>query len=85
MRPDAKPVNTNWYPVPRINKPTFNIELEQLEKIRVIERVQESEWGTPVFIIPKKNRTVRFLTGFRKMNGLIVHKPYPIPRIAYTL
>ena len=41
--------------------------------------------GTPVFIIPKKEGTVRFLTDFRKVNGQIVRKPYPIPRISDTL
>ena len=38
-----------------------------------------------MFIIPKKEGTVRFLADFRKVNGLIVRKPYPIPRIADTL
>ena len=84
-RPDAKPVNLRWYPVPRINKRAFKIELEHFKKIGFLERVQESELGTPVFIIPKKEVTVRFLTNFRKVNGLIVRKPYPIFRIADTL
>ena len=84
-RPDSKPVNSRWYPVPRINKQTFKKELERLVKIGVLERVQESEWGTPVFIIPKKEGTVRFITDFRKVNGQIVRKPFPIPRIADTL
>ena len=51
---NSKPVNARWYPVPRINKLTFKNELMRLVKIGVLERVQESEWGTPVFIIPKK-------------------------------
>ena len=38
-RPDAKPVNLRWYPVPRTNKRTFKIELEKLEKIGVLEKV----------------------------------------------
>ena len=38
-----------------------------------------------MFIIPKKEGTVRFLADFRKVNRLIVRKPYPIPRIADTL
>ena len=84
-RPGSRPVNSRWYPVPRINKHTFKKELEQLVKIGVLERVQESEWGTPVFIIPKKEGTVRFITDYRKVNGQIVRKPYPIPRIADTL
>ena len=43
--------------VPRINKLTFKKELMRLVEIGVLERVQESEWGTPVFIIPKKEGT----------------------------
>ena len=54
LRSNSKPVNTKWYPVPRINKLTFKKELMRLVKIGVLERVQESEWGTPVFIIPNK-------------------------------
>ena len=84
-RPDAKPVNSRWYPVPRIKKLTFKKELERLVSISVLEKVQESEWGTPVFIIPKKEGKVCFLTGFRKVNGQIIRKPFPIPRIVDTL
>ena len=51
----------------------------------VLERVQESEWGTPVFIILKKEGTVCFLTNFRRVNMQIVCKPFPIPTIADTL
>ena len=85
LKPGAKPVNARWYPVPRINKETFKRELMRLVKIRVLEKVQESQWGTPVFIIPKKEGTVRFITDFRKVNNQILRKPFPIPRIADTL
>ena len=40
----------------------------RLVKIGVLERVQESEWDTPVFIIPKKEGTVCFVTDYRKVN-----------------
>jgi hypothetical protein len=30
--------------------------------------VQDSEWGTPVFIIPKKDGTVCFITDHHKVN-----------------
>ena len=85
MKPGENPINSRWYTVPRINKHTFKNELERLEKIGVLEKVQESEWVTPVFIIPKKEVTVCLLTDFRKVNGQIVRKPFPIPRIADTL
>ena len=61
------------YPVPRINKFTLKNELMRLVKIGVLERVQESEWGTPVFMMPKKEGTVHFLTNIKRVNGQIVH------------
>ena len=61
------------------NKQTnFKKELDGLIEIGVLEVVHESEWGTPVFIIPKKEGTVRFVTDFRKVNGQVVRKPFPI-------
>ena len=37
IRPDAEPINSRWYFVPRIDKRGFKIELEGLEKIGVLE------------------------------------------------
>ncbi|GFH50707.1 hypothetical protein CTEN210_07183 [Chaetoceros tenuissimus] len=85
LKEGAKAVNCRWYPVPKINKETYKKELERLVKIGVLEVVHESEWGTPVFIIPKKEGTARFVTDFWKVNGQVVRKPFPIPRIADTL
>jgi hypothetical protein len=47
--------------------------------------VQDSEWGTSVFIIPKKDGTVCFITDYQKVNKLIKRKPHPLPRTANTL
>ena len=38
-----------------------------------------------MFIIPKKEGTVLFLTNYKKVNRQIVCKPFPIPRIVNTL
>ena len=40
-----------------------------------------SAWASPSFIIPKSDDSVRFLSGFRKLNTKIIQKPYPIPKI----
>ena len=47
--------------------------------------VKSSEYGTSLFIIPKKEGTVRFITNFRRVNKGILRKPYLIPRIWETL
>ena len=81
LKDGAKPVNARWYPVPKINKETFKKELMRLVEIGVLEVVHESEWGTPVFIIPKKEGTIRFVIDFRKVNGQVVRKPFPISKL----
>ena len=47
--------------------------------------VQQSQYGTPVFIIPKKKGTLRFMTDYRRLNQKLVRNPYPLPRIGKTI
>ena len=54
LKDDAKPHNQLYYPMPHIYKNMFKKELDRLEEIGVLEKVQESEWGSPTFIIPKR-------------------------------
>ena len=37
-------------------------------KIRVLKKINNSQWTAPTFIIPKKNCTVRFISDFREQN-----------------
>ncbi len=39
----------------------------------------------PSFIIPKKDRTVHFLSDFWEVNKRLVRKPFPIPKISTVL
>jgi hypothetical protein len=43
------------------------------------------QWASPTFIIPKKDSTVRTISGFRELNKRIVRKSYPIPKISTIL
>ena len=81
----AQPHSQRHYPVPHLYKETFKKELDRLEKLGVLERVQQSEWGSPTFIVPKKDNKVRFVSDFRRLNQKIKRKPYPLPRISDTL
>ena len=54
IKPGSKRFNSKYYPVPIINNNTFNKELKVLVKIGVLTLVQQSQYGTPVFIIPNK-------------------------------
>jgi len=79
--PGSKPYHGKAYPIPKIYEKTLKTELARLEKIGVIQKCSGSEWGSPSFIIPKANGTVRFLTDFRKANRLLKRKPFPLPEI----
>ena len=50
-------------------------------KLGVLKKVNRSQWGAPTFIIPKKDKTVRFISDFRELNKRIRRTPYPIPKI----
>jgi hypothetical protein len=59
--------------------------VERLCKLGVLERQQASEWASPLFITPMKNRTICFLSGFGEVNKSLVRKLFPIPKIITVL
>jgi hypothetical protein len=72
------------FPVPKTHKDTIIKEVERLCELGVLERQRASEWASPSFILPKKDRNVRFLSNFCRVNKRLVRKPFPIPKI-YTV
>ena len=68
LNPDSKPLNSEYYSFPRINKETYQNKLKRLVKIILLTSVQKSQYGAPIFIIPKKEETVRFITDYHRLN-----------------
>lgn len=85
LKEGAKPVDTRYYPIPKIHREVFRKELQRLVELGVLRRVAESAYGSPAFLVPKPDGRVRFVTDFRKVNQTIKRKPYPLPRISETL
>ena len=54
MKPDAQPKFCKAYPVPYALQ-----EYHRLESEGVVEKVEFSEWGTPMVHVPKDNDTTR--------------------------
>ena len=81
----AKTYHRKSYSVPQRQKAVFKKEVEQLCEIGVLKRHSESEWGSPAFIIPRFDQTVRFLTNFREGNKRIMRTPFMIPKISSIL
>jgi len=43
-------------------------ECARLEKLGVLCKINHSEWAASMFIIPKKNGTVQFVSDFWELN-----------------
>ncbi len=76
--PNVKPVHSRSYSVPQIHLKTFKKELNHLVRIRVLAAQQESEWASPLFIIPKKEGRVGWISNLHQLNKVIRRKQYPL-------
>ncbi len=71
--------------MPKIHKDTIIKEVERLCKLGVLERQPASEWPLPSFIIPKKDKSVRFLSDFWEVNERLVRTPFLIQKKSTVL
>ena len=76
LRPDYKSLNRKYYPVSLINRYNFHKELERSVKIGGLTKIQQSQYGTPVFTIPNKEGAVGFITDYLRLNQKLVNKTY---------
>ena len=65
---------------PKIHEHTLKVELDRLVKLGVLTQINNSEWATPMFIISKKDATVRFISDFSGLNKHLNHDPFLIPK-----
>ncbi len=71
--------------MPKIHKETIIKEMERLCQLGVLERQPASEWALPSFIIPKKDRTILFLSDVWEVNMRLVRITFPISKISTVL
>ena len=67
----AQPYHAKPFPIPKVHEETLKIEVNRLVSIGVLKRKNNSEWSAPIFIIPKKNSTLRFISDFRELHKRI--------------
>jgi hypothetical protein len=85
LKEGVSPYHGQTISVPKIHKDTIMKEVERLCKLGSLERQPVSEWASPSFIIPKKDKTVHFLSDFWEVNKSLVRTPFPIPKISTVL
>ena len=85
LKEGAKPYHAKAFPIPQAYEGTTKREINRLEGIKVLKKTYDSEWAAPTFIQPKKTGDVRVLTDFRRLNDMILRKPFPLPKISDLL
>jgi hypothetical protein len=80
MDPNCKPIHVRAYTVPRSVEQQLrhSKEIVRLVDIGVLEEDYFSEWSSPSFAIPKKNKTISVFIDFRKLNLLSKRGMQPI-------
>ncbi|KAI8496819.1 hypothetical protein Bbelb_254740 [Branchiostoma belcheri] len=76
----SKPVRQRAYRVAQAHREKMRGELDKMEEMGVIEP-SNSEWASPVVLVPKKDGSIRFCVDFRKVNAVSRFDAYPMPRI----
>ena len=71
LMPGAKPKHSRPYPIPRIHLAAFKKELDRLVQIKVLSPTGASKWGSPTFVTPKKDNTIRWVSDLRELNKVV--------------
>ena len=77
LKPDVEPYHGKPFPVPRIHELTFKQELDQLKYLKVIKKVNRSQWGAPTFLIPRKDEHQKCFDAVKRVIGRKVLLAYP--------
>ena len=76
LNEDAKPHHAKPFPVPQSQEKKLRAEVERMEKLGVIRKVNRSQWASPAFTVNKPDQTLRFIADFRELNKRIKRKPF---------
>ena len=60
LKEGTTPYHGRAYPIPQIHKRSMRIKVDRLIYLGVLKECNDSEWGAPNFIIPKKRRNNSF-------------------------
>ena len=84
LQPGVKPIKQRAYKMPLKYKAAIDKGIDELLEANIIRRTQ-SEWASPIVVVKKNDDSLRMCLDLRKVNGVIKHSTYPIPRIDQVL
>lgn len=81
---DVEPVLARPYSVPPAMASKMKVELDRLVKEGILYAVEQTEWASPVVVVPKKNNTLRLcIDPSRTVNPGLICDHYPLPKIEH--
>jgi hypothetical protein len=83
--PNVKPVHAKPYPVPYSQEKQLKDEINRLCSYGVLRKINNPEWGCPMFTFAKPDGSLQSLADLREVNTVIKRKPYPLPKISDML
>jgi len=79
MKDDATPKFMKARPIPYALKDKVDAELEKMEQLGQIKKIQHSEWASPLVVVPKANGKVRITADFKNtINNQLCVNQYPL-------
>ena len=83
LQPEARPKFFKARPVPFAIREAIENELDRLEGLGVIEKVDHSDWASPIVPVPKRDGKVRVCGDFKvTINCTLEVDKYPLPKPA---
>ncbi|XP_076449483.1 uncharacterized protein LOC143285918 [Babylonia areolata] len=76
-----KPIRTPQYPLPHATRDIIK-EVDNMLKLNVIERAA-SPYSSPIVLVKKKDKKIRFCVDFRKINKSVVFDAEPMPDVDF--
>ena len=77
LKPYAEPYHGQNFPVTCIHELMFKQELDRIEYLKVIKKVNCPQWGAPTFLIPKKDEHQKCFDDIKRVIGREVLLAYP--------
>ena len=77
---DHKAIRSRPYRTPLAYQKQVDIEIDKMLKNKTIS-VSDSNWASPLVVVPKKNGGIRPCIDYRKINNILKDDRWPIPRI----
>ena len=80
VKDGAKPLFHKPRPVPYALREQVSQDLDKLESLGIITKIESSEWAAPLVVVPKGDKTLRLCGDYKVTVNQVVHNDvYPLP------